>query len=90
MPSAIERCPDGTDLAVHHSARRHHLGTGVGLGDGDAGIDGERGVVVDRRVRVAGGTIEYPTVTVIGVFVDTKVGHQHYRITEVGRQIAQA
>ena len=70
VPSAVERRADGADLAVHHAAGGHDMGPGLGLGDGDAGVDLERGVVVDRGARVAGGPVEHAAVAVIGVLVD--------------------
>ena len=72
MAGGVEPGPDRSDLAVHHPARGDDVRPGVGLGHGDARIQLQRGVVVDRAVAV-----EHPAVAVVGVLVDTQVGHQH-------------
>ena len=66
------------------------MGAGGGLGDGDPAVDLQRGVVVDRCLRIVGGPVEHAAVAVIGVLVDAQIGHQHHSIADLGRQIGQA
>ncbi len=80
----VEGAADRADLAVHHPARRDDRGTGVGLGQGDASVEFERRVVVDRAV----GTKD-PAVTVAGVLIETEVGHEDELVAELVAQRAK-
>ena len=83
-PGAVEGAADRADLAVHHPARRDDRGTGVGLGQGDASVEFERRVVVDRAVRT-----QHAAVPVAGVLIETEVGHQDELVTELVAQRAK-
>ena len=58
--------------------------TGAGLGHGDARVDVEREVVVDRTVAV-----EDAAVPVVGVFVDAQIGHHHHAVADGLTYVAQ-
>ena len=73
------------DLAVHHPARRHDVGAGVGLGQRGPRVDLEGGVVVDLAV---GG--EHAAVAVGRVLVDAQVGDEDERVAHLGPQVAPA
>ena len=50
-----------SDLTVHHPARRHDVGAGLGLRDGDPSVQLDGGVVVDGdRVAVAPSSTSTP------------------------------
>ena len=80
----IERAADRRHLSVHHAARCDDVRPGSRLGDGGLGIDAERRVVVDHAVLV-----DDAAVPVVGVLVDTEVGHHHDVVAEIGTQITQ-
>ena len=80
----VERGADGGDLAVHHPARCHDVGARIRLGHGDALVQLERGVV-QHLARWA----QHATVSMVGVLVETEVGHQHQLVTDGGAQGAQ-
>ena len=89
VTGGVQRSADGTHLPVHHPAGGHHLGAGVGLGHGDAGVDVQRGVVVHRRPRIARRAVQHPAVTVLGVLVHAQIGHQHHPIADVLGKITE-
>ena len=66
------------------------MGAGGGLGNGDAAVDLQRGVVVDRGPRIVGRAVEDAAVAVVGVLVDAQIGHQHHSIADVGGKIGEA
>ena len=80
----VERTADHADLAVHHPARRDHVRPRRRLGDRGIRIDLQRRIVVDHAMLV-----DDPAVAVVGVLVDTQVGHQHDGVAELGPQVAR-
>ena len=59
-------------------------GAGVRLGQGDASVELDRGVVVDRAV-----TAHDAAVPVAGVLIEAEVGHQHDLVAELVAQRAK-
>ena len=68
MPGVVERAADEPDAAVHHVARRHHVGAGLGLRHRHAREDLERRVVDDLAV------LQDAVVAVAGVGIHGHVG----------------
>ena len=69
-PSLVERRADRADAAVHHVARRDHVGAGARLRDRGARQQLERRVVVDVAV-----VAQDAAVAVVGVLAQAHVGH---------------
>ncbi len=80
----VEGTADGFDLAVHHPARGHHVGTGPGLGERHAPVELDGGVVVDLPVGP-----EHPAVPAQRVLVEAQVGHEHQLVAEGGAQLGE-
>jgi len=55
---------------VHHPARGDDIGPGVRLGDCDASVQLDGGVVVDGAV-----CGQHAAVTMVGVLIEAEVGH---------------
>ena len=84
VAGVVEGGADGGDLPIHHAARGDHVCAGLGLGNGDSPVEVERGVVVHLA-----GFVDHATVAVIGVFVDTQIGHDHHVVTYGITKIAE-
>ena len=82
--AAVEGGADGAHLPVHHPRRGHDVSAGGGLGQSDAGVDLEGGVVVH-----AAAAVEHAAVPVVGVLVHAQIRDQHHLVTEIGAQIGQ-
>ena len=65
----VQRGADGGDAAVHHVGRGDDVGAGLGVGDGGAGEQRQRGVVVDLA-----GRRDDAAVAVRGVLAEADVG----------------
>jgi hypothetical protein len=63
---------DGADAAVHHVAWGDEIGAGIGVADGGAGEEIERGIVEDAGLRSA--LIDDAAMAVGGVFAEADVG----------------
>ena len=72
--------PDPSDPPVHHVARRDHVRTRLRVEDGHLGEHLQRRVVVDLG-RAVLSLMQNSAVPVIGILVDTYVGHHN----EIGR-----
>jgi hypothetical protein len=70
----VEGLPNRRDAPVHHVARGDHVGTGIRVDERDAREHLERRVVVDVDHAVT-PRVENAAVAVVGVLVDTNVGH---------------
>ena len=81
---AVQGGADRPHLAIHHAARRHDVRAGLGLGQRDAPVQLDGGVVLHLAIRP-----EYPAVAVVGVLVEAEVGHQDELIAHAIAQGAQ-
>ena len=77
-PGAVQRRADGADLAVHHPAGRHHVGSGGGVRLGHRRVDLHRGVVVDHP-----GRRQHPAVAVVGELVQADVRHHQGGVADL-------
>ena len=82
-PSSAARI--AADLAVHHPARRDHVGAGRGLGDRDL----RRSSSSVASLSTVPSAREQAAVAVVGVLVEAEVGDQHQLVAEVVAQLAQ-
>ena len=77
----VERGPQRADAPVHHVARRHRVGSGLGLRDRGARQQLERGVVVDHAVGA-----QHAAVTVARVLAQADVGeHEQLGVRRLDR-----
>ena len=77
----VERGPQRADAPVHHVARRHRVGPGLGLRDRGARQQLERGVVVDHAVGA-----QHAAVTVARVLAQADVGeHEQLGVRRLDR-----
>src|SRR5699024_6531431 len=74
----VERVTDGGHLPVHHPGQSEQLGSCLGLGEGDGGVAGQGGVVVDPP-----GRVEHAAVAVVGELVQAQVGLHHELVAHV-------
>ena len=77
----VERRPDGCHLAVHHPRGSDNVGARFSLGQGNSAVNGQRRVVVDLAPR-----IEDAAMAMVGVLVETEVGHEDHLVTELMAQ----
>ena len=84
MAIGVESGADRGDLAVHHPRRRDHVGARLGLRERDARVELDGGVVVDLSRRR-----QHAAVAMVGVLVETEVGHERELIAGLVTQIAQ-
>ncbi len=64
----VQRVADFGHPAVHHVRRGHHVGSGLGVGQGRAGQQVQGGVVIDDLF------FHHAAVAVIGVLAQADVG----------------
>ena len=77
----IETFPDGGDHSIQHAAGSHDVRTAFGMRDCHPCQDIQRLIVEHISFRVSGVEVftgvQDPTVTMIGVFTETHIGHNH-------------
>jgi hypothetical protein len=76
---AVERATDRADAPVHHVARAHGVGSGLGVADGRPREQLERKVVDDLPL------VDHPAVAMGHVLAETDIGEEH----ELGHPLAQ-